>query len=77
MPGKKARCSSAAMLEAKGQCLVDSHGQPGQPYTTSGWNTNLRWLMEHARKKAEKEGIEFQRFTLKDMRPAAVADRVG
>jgi integrase len=28
----------------------------GQPYTTSGWNTNLRRLMEHARKKAEKEG---------------------
>lgn len=48
----------------------------GQPYTTSGWNTNLRRLMEHARKKAEKEGIEFQRFTLKDMRPAAVTDRV-
>lgn len=48
----------------------------GQPYTTSGWNTNLRRLMEHARKKAEKEGIEFSRFTLKDMRPAAVTDRV-
>ena len=25
----------------------------GQPYTTSGWNTNLRRLMEHAKKKAE------------------------
>jgi integrase len=49
----------------------------GQPYTTSGWNTNLRRLMEHAKKKAEKEGIEFARFTLKDMRPAAVTDRVG
>lgn len=48
----------------------------GQPYTTSGWNTNLRRLMEHARKRPEKEGIEFARFTLKDMRPAAVADRV-
>lgn len=48
----------------------------GQPYTTSGWNTNLRRLMEHARKKAEKEGVEFARFTLKDMRPAAVTDRV-
>jgi integrase len=32
--------------------------------------------MEHARKKAEKEGVEFARFTLKDMRPAAVTDRV-
>jgi hypothetical protein len=41
-----------------------------------GWNTNLRRLMEHTRKKAEKEGVEFARFTLKDMRPAAVTDRV-
>jgi len=48
----------------------------GQPYTISGWNTNLRRLMEHTRKKAEVEGIEFTRFTLKDMRPAAVTDRV-
>lgn len=48
----------------------------GQPYTTSGWNTNLRRLMAHAEKKAKEEGIEFQRFTLKDMRPAAVTDRV-
>jgi integrase len=48
----------------------------GQPYTTSGWNTNLRRLMEHARKRAEEEGGEFARFTQKDMRPAAVTDRV-
>lgn len=48
----------------------------GQPYTTSGWNTNLRRLMVHAEKKAKEEGIEFARFTLKDMRPAAVTDRV-
>lgn len=48
----------------------------GQPYTTSGWNTNLRRLMVHAEKKAKAEGIEFTRFTLKDMRPAAVTDRV-
>lgn len=48
----------------------------GQPYTTSGWNTNLRRLMAHAEKKAKEEGIGFQRFTLKDMRPAAVTDRV-
>lgn len=48
----------------------------GQPYTTSGWNTNLRRLMVHAEKKAKEEGTEFARFTLKDMRPAAVTDRV-
>jgi integrase len=48
----------------------------GQPYTTSGWNTNLRRLMEHAMRKAGQEKLEFSRFTLKDMRPAAVTDRV-
>jgi len=48
----------------------------GQPYTTSGWNTNLRRLMAHAVKKAAEEDVEFVRFTLKDMRPAAVTDRV-
>jgi integrase len=48
----------------------------GQPYTTSGFNTNLRRLMVHTATKAEKEGVEFKRFTLKDMRPAAVTDRV-
>lgn len=49
----------------------------GQPYTTSGWNTNLRRLMVHAEKKAKEEGVKFVRFTLKDMRPAAVTDRVA
>jgi integrase len=48
----------------------------GQPYTTSGWNTNLRRLMVHTEKKAVEEGAVFTRFTLKDMRPAAVTDRV-
>lgn len=48
----------------------------GQPYTTSGWNTNLRRLMVHTEKKAKEEGVQFARFTLKDMRPAAVTDRV-
>ncbi|UVW29746.1 hypothetical protein [Massilia sp. H6] len=32
--------------------------------------------MAHAEKKAKEEGVEFARFTLKDMRPAAVTDRV-
>lgn len=48
----------------------------GQPYATSGWNTNLRRLMAHDEKKALEEGVQFARFTLKDMMPAAVTDRV-
>lgn len=57
-------------------CLYVFGSSDGQPYTTSGFNTNLRRLMVHTAKKAEKEGLEFKRFTLKDMRPAAVMDRV-
>jgi len=32
--------------------------------------------MEHTAKKVERDGVEFRRFTLKDMRPAAVTDRM-
>lgn len=48
----------------------------GQPYTISGFDTSLRRLMAHTATKAEKDSIPFTRFTLKDMRPAAVTDRV-
>lgn len=48
----------------------------GQPYTVSGFNTILRRLMDQCSKTAENEGISFTRFTLSDMRPAAVTDRV-
>ncbi len=45
----------------------------GQPYTVSGFNTILRRLMIHCVAKAEAEGIE---FTLSDMLPAAMTDRM-
>ncbi len=48
----------------------------GQPYTVSGFNTNLRRLMLRASELAKAEGVEFERFTLSDMRPAAVTDRM-
>lgn len=48
----------------------------GQPYTVSGFNTNLRRLMAHCAKQAETEGVTFTRFTLADMRPSAVTDRM-
>jgi integrase len=48
----------------------------GQPYTTSGFNTMLRRLMVRCADLAKKEGVEFTRFTLSDMRPAAVTDRL-
>jgi integrase len=48
----------------------------GQPYTVSGFNTNLRRLMAHCASQAEKDGVTFTRFTLADMRPSAVTDRM-
>lgn len=48
----------------------------GQVYTRSGWNTILKRLMGYCQKKAEKEGKQFEPFTLADMRPTAVTDRM-
>jgi integrase len=48
----------------------------GQPYTVSGFNTNLRRLMAHCIRRAKEEEIPFSRFTLANMRPSAVTDRL-
>ncbi|WP_348699587.1 tyrosine-type recombinase/integrase [Duganella fentianensis] len=48
----------------------------GQVYTTSGFNTILRRLMKYSATKAAESGATFNRFTLKDMRPSAVMDRL-
>jgi integrase len=47
----------------------------GQIYSRSGWTTIWTRLMVHCETKAKAEGIEFVRFTLANMRPAAVTDR--
>ena len=47
----------------------------GQLYTRSGWTTIWTRLMGYCEVKAKEEGVEFARFTLADMRPAAVTDR--
>jgi integrase len=44
----------------------------GQPYTISGWSSTWRRLMTHC----EKADPNFQRFTLKDMRPRATTARI-
>lgn len=48
----------------------------GQIYTRSGFNTILTRLMVHCETKAKKDGVPFVRFTLADMRPTAVTDRM-
>ena len=47
----------------------------GQVYTRSGWNTNWTRLMGYCEKEAQARGVPFERFALRDMRPAAVTDR--
>lgn len=48
----------------------------GQEYTRSGFNTILKRLMRHCDQEAAKRKVEFTNFTLADMRPAAVTDRM-
>jgi integrase len=48
----------------------------GQVYSRSGFNTILTRLMVHCEKAAAEAGLKFTRFTLADMRPAAVTDRM-
>lgn len=50
--------------------------QDGQVYTRSGFSTTLRRLMAHCETRAKKEGIKFNRFTLKDMRPTATTHKM-
>ena len=48
----------------------------GQPYSRSGFATILRRLMEYCEKAAKEENVSFNRFSLADMRPTAVTDRM-
>lgn len=47
----------------------------GQQYTRSGWSTIWNRLMAYCEEKAKAEGIEFERFSLGNMRPKAVTTR--
>jgi integrase len=74
-PLLRATVNEALMLQRTTSIYVFGNTD-GQIYTRSGWNTILSRLMEHAKKKAEEREIEFTRFTLADMRPTAVTDRM-
>lgn len=47
----------------------------GQLYTPSGWTTIWTRLMKYCEVKAKDEGVTFERFALKDMRPKSVTER--
>ncbi len=48
----------------------------GQVYSRSGWNTIWGRLMDYCEAEAEKREMKFERFTLMDMRPSAVTERM-
>ena len=48
----------------------------GQKYTKGGWKSSLDDLMFPCVQEAQKRGISFQRFSLQDLRPMAVTDKL-
>ena len=73
-PLLKASIDEALRLQRTSSVLVFGN-TTGQKYTRSGWSTNWNRLMGYCEKKAESEGIQFERFTLANMRPKAVTTR--
>ncbi|MFZ6801976.1 hypothetical protein [Undibacterium sp. Di24W] len=74
-PKLEAAIEEALRLQRTSSMLVFGNTD-GQEYTRSGWGTIWRRLMTYCEKRAEVEGIEFERFSLKDMRPKSVTQRV-
>lgn len=48
----------------------------GQVYTRSGWNTIWTRLMIYCETRAKEEDVTFERFTLANMRPTSITDRL-
>lgn len=48
----------------------------GERYTKGGWKKNLGRLMDKAEAQAAAEGFEFKRFSLQDLRPKGVSDKL-
>lgn len=74
-PALKAAVDEALKLQRTSSVYVFGNTD-GQPYTRSGWNTIWARLMTYCEEKAKKEEKTFTRFTLADMRPSAVTDRM-
>jgi integrase len=74
-PELRAVIQEALTLQATPSMLVFGN-MHGQEYTRSGWNTLWTRHMVFCESRAAEEGIEFARFSLADMRPAAVTDRM-
>lgn len=49
----------------------------GERYTKGGWKSNLGRLMEACVKEAKKRNIPFRPFSLQDLRPKGVSDKLA
>lgn len=49
----------------------------GQRYTRHGWKATLRRLMAACCEEAQKQGIPFEKFSLQDLRPKGVTDKLS
>lgn len=74
-PALRATVDEALALQRIASIYVFANSS-GQVYTRSGFNTILTRLMKHCEAKAKADGTDFVRFTLADMRPTAVTDRM-
>jgi integrase len=74
-PALRAAVTEALQLQRTTSIYVFGNTD-GQVYTRSGWNTIWTRLMKYCEARATLEGVEFTRFTLADMRPSAVTDRM-
>jgi len=74
-PELKATIDEALALQRTAGLYVFGNTQ-GQVYSRSGWNTIWSRLMDYCEKEAAKREMQFTRFSLADMRPSAVTDRM-
>ena len=49
----------------------------GERYTNGGWKSVLKVLLDACAAEAEKRGVAFKRFSLQDLRPKGVSDKLA
>jgi len=74
-PDLRAAVEEALSLQRTSSLYVFGNTS-GQVYSRSGFNTILSRLMGYCEKQAVEDQVTFTRFTLADMRPTAVTDRM-
>lgn len=74
-PALRAAVDEALSLQKTSSMLIFGNTS-GQVYSRSGWTTIWSRLMGYCEERAKAEGVSFERFALRDMRPKSVTERV-